>query len=374
MKKLLLSSLISIFSFPLISQISITLNQMPVSGDTIRYTNARLSSVGDYTTTGANYNWVFDTLRATTQGRRDFVAGTNTPYSIIFGLTSYGEKTLDTVPIPNIPIPGIPSIQITDLYTFYSKSPMLGPNKFIAEGLGLKINGIPVPNFYSNEDELYFAPLNYQDRDSSTFRFSTLSNTLIPFQYIKQGYRITEADGWGTIATPHGTVTCLRVVTTQYSIDTIKGTVTLPVIGAQSFSFGFPNYQRSYQWLTLSEHIPFFEVSGTLNGTNFTPTQARYRDFYIDPVGIKEHQNSLNVLAYPNPTSQMLTIVVPKSNSSVNANIVDLQGKTVLSKELTHNLETLNQHKMDVSSLAKGIYILNLSNLEGKQSIKISIQ
>jgi len=65
---------------------------MPVSGDTIRYTNARLNSVGDYTTTGANHTWMFDTLRPTTQGRRDFVAGTSTPYSIIFGLTAYGEK------------------------------------------------------------------------------------------------------------------------------------------------------------------------------------------------------------------------------------------------------------------------------------------
>jgi len=33
---------------------------------------------------------------------------------------------------------------------------MINPTKFIAEGLGLKINGIPVPNFYSDEDELYF--------------------------------------------------------------------------------------------------------------------------------------------------------------------------------------------------------------------------
>lgn len=347
---------------------------MPISGDTIRYSNAKLSSVGDYTTTGTNYNWLFDTLVPTSQGLRSFKSGLNTPYYILFGITAYGEKTLDTVPIPNIPVPGIPAISITDVYNFYAKSPTLSPTKFLAEGLGVKISGIPVPNTFSDADELYFFPLNYSNRDSSTFRFSTISNTLIPFQYIKQGYRITEADGWGTIATPHGTVSCLRVVSTQYSIDTLKGTITLPVIGTQPFAFGFKNYQRSYQWLTLGEHIPYLEVSGTLTGTNFTPTQARYRDNIRSFVGIKEEKDDLSGSAFPNPTSNLLTVAIPKSNQSVKAEFVDLQGKTVMIKELTNNTESLNQHKIDISSLAKGLYILNLSNLDGKQSIKISIQ
>ncbi len=58
MKKFILILCSGFFSLTLFSQISITMSQMPVSGDTIRYTNARLSSVGDYTTTGANHNWL----------------------------------------------------------------------------------------------------------------------------------------------------------------------------------------------------------------------------------------------------------------------------------------------------------------------------
>lgn len=374
MKKLLLTLLINLFAFSLFSQITITASDMPVSGDTLRYSNASLSSVGDYTTTGANHTWMFDTLRYTSQGRRDFKIGTSTPYSIFFGLTAYGEKTLDTVPIPNIPIPGVPAISITDLYSFYSKSPMINPTKFLAEGLGLKISGIPVPNFYENEDELYFFPLNYGDRDSSTFRFSTLTNTLIPFQYIKQGHRITEVDGWGTVATPHGTVSCIRVVTTQYSIDTLKGTVTLPVFGTQSFAFGFPNYVRSYQWLTNGVHIPYFEVSGTLNGANFNPNQARYRDNYINFVGIKEQSLNLALSVFPNPSTHQLTIITSKDKGAIKAELIDIQGKIVLSSNLNDNSNMVNQHVIDVSGFAKGMYILNLSNLEGKQSLKISIQ
>lgn len=362
MQKYLLLFFISC-SFIVKSQITITQAQMPNSGDTIRYSNARLSSVGEYTTTGANHVWMFDTLKPTSQGIREFKPGLSTPYFILFGLTAYGEKTQDTV--INVTIPGVGPISITDIYSFYKKT----STYFASEGLGVKINGIPVPNTYNPQDKIYLFPLTYGNRDSTTFKFSTPSTTLIPFVYTKQGYRITEVDGWGKITTPYGTDSCLRVVTTQYSKDTISAT-----IAGFPFKLGFPNYTRSYQWLTLSEHIPYFEVSGVLAGNSFNETQIRYRDNILPAVGVKEEQPDLAGAIFPNPSNQQITIVIPKNKLAVNAELVDLQGKTVMKKEFNHNTEPLNQYQMDVSSLAKGLYILNLSNLEHKQSIKISIQ
>lgn len=352
-----------LFTMTIKSQITITSAQMPVSGDTIRYSNARLSSVGDYTTTGTNYNWHFDTLKPTSQDLRNFYPALSTPYFIFFFPPKYGEKTQDTV--INVNIPTVGPITITDVYSFYRKTSSL----FASEGLGIKINGIPVPNTYSNEDEIYQFPLNYGNRDSSNFVFSTPSTTLIPFVYTKQGHRITEVDGWGTVTTPYGSEPCLRVITTQYSKDTISAT-----IAGFPFKLGFPNYQRSYQWLTLGERTPFFEVSGILNGSTFNETQARYRDVITNFVGLKEQNEELKVLSFPNPASQQLTIMVPKSRQSVRAELVDMQGKIVLIQELKNNSEALNQHLLDISSASKGLYILNLSNLEGKQTIKISIQ
>lgn len=352
-----------ICSFSVKSQITITSSSMPNSGDTIRYSNAKLSSVGDYTTTGTNYTWLFDSLIPTSQDIRQFKPGLSTPYFILFGLTAYGEKTQDT--IINVTLPTIGAISITDVYSFYKKT----STYFASEGLGVKINGIPVPNTYNPQDKIYQFPLNYGNRDSTTFKFSTPSTTLIPFVYTKQGYRITEVDGWGSITTPYGTSPCLRVITTQYSKDTISAT-----IAGFPFKLGFPNYTRSYQWLTTAEHIPYFEVSGTLNGSNFIETQARYRDNIRSFVGIKEESNNLTGSVFPNPSSNILTVVAPKSSQSIKAEFIDLQGKTVMIKDLTNNTESLNQHKIDISSLAKGMYILNLSNLETKQSIKISVQ
>lgn len=352
------------------AQISITSANMPSSGDTIRYTSVRLSSVGNYTATGVNHTWLFDTVKATGQGLRSFKPGTSTPYSVMFGFSAYGEKTIDTVPIPNIPVSGIPSIKITDIYNFYSKT----SSKFVTEGLGVKINGIPVPNFYSNEDELYFFSLDYQDRDSSSFRFSTITTTLIPFQYIKDGYRITEVDGYGSITTPYGTENCLRIVTTQYSIDTIKGTVTLPVIGTQSFSFGFPNYTRSYQWLTTTEKIPYFEVSGNLVNGNFNPTQARYRDNIKSFVGIKEQSAEIALSVFPNPGNGVVSVIIPQTKEPVNLTIYDMAGRAVKTQTLDQNQLSVQEYKINVADLSKGVYTFNLRTSTQAQNIKISIQ
>lgn len=368
MIKHLLFFTLGLISLALKSQITITSANMPISGDTCRYSSASLSSVGDYTTSGANYLWDFSTLDSTGQGMRNFQPSSATPYFFYFFPPKYGEQTLDSVPIPAIPIGGL-TLSIKDIYSFYKKN---GSTSFNAEGLGLTMSGIPIGTTAqgNNDDELYMFPLNYLDRDSTTFNFSTPTFSAIPFTYKKHGYRITEADGWGTIITPYGTDSCLRIVTTQYSIDTIY----IPSLPAGFNKFGFPNYVRSYQWLTLHEKIPYLEVSGNLIGSNFNPNQIRYRDKLRTYVGIKEEKVTLALSVFPNPTSNQLTIITSKNNGPIKAELVDIHGKTVFFSDLNNNSNIVNQHVLDVSGLAKGIYILNLSNLEGKQSLKISIQ
>ena len=368
MIKHLLFFTLGIISLTLKSQITITTANMPISGDTCRYSSASLSSVGDYTTSGANHLWDFSTLDSTGQGMRNFQPSSATPYFFYFFPPKYGEQTLDSVPIPAIPIGGL-TLSIKDIYSFYKKN---GTTSFNAEGLGLTLSGIPIGTTAqgNNDDELYLFPLNYLDRDSTTFNFSTPTFSAIPFTYKKHGHRITEVDGWGTIITPYGTDSCLRVVTTQYSIDTIF----IPALPAGFNKFGFPNYVRSYQWLSLNEKIPYLEVSGSLIAGNFTANQALYRDRLRSFVGIKENVQQLALSVFPNPTSNQLTIITPKNSGSIKAELIDVQGKTVFSNDLNNNSNMVNQHVLNVSSLAKGLYILNLSNLEAKQSLKISIQ
>lgn len=345
------------------AQISITSTNMPVINDTFRVSIASLSSVGDYTATGANYIWDFSTLDSTNQQIRKFQPGSSTPYAFYFFPPKYGEKTLDSIPIPSFS-----GFSIKNIYSFYRKN---STTSFNAEGMGLTMNGIPVGVTNSDEDELYFFPLNFGDRDSSTFKMSTPTTTMIPFSYKKQGYRITEVDGWGTITTPYGTAPCLRVVTTQYSKDTITINALMPPFN----KFGFPNNMRSYQWLTLGERIPYLEVSGNVVGGNFTPTQARYRDVIRVFAGIKENNHQeVFMSVFPNPANDELNLVLGKTEGTVKIEITDLQGKMIKSLELTNNSGLLNTHSIYVGELSQGLYLLNLNNASGKQSLKFSIQ
>lgn len=361
MKKRLLS-LVSFLPLCVNAQISITSSSMPVSGDTCRYSTANVSAVGNYSATGTNFSWSFS-MTPTGQDIRKFQASAQTPYFFYFLFPKYGEKILDSVPIPNIP--GNP-ISIRNIYSFYKK--VTTPSSFNSEGLGLTMSGIPIGATYSDEDELYKFPLAYGNRDSTTFKLSTPSNTMIPFTYKKQGYRITEADGWGTITTPYGTASCLRVVTTQYSMDTI----TISALPAGFNKFGFPNYMRSYQWLTASEKIPYLEVMGNVVAGNFTPTQVRYRDRARVITAMPEESFSPVISVFPNPAVDELTITTVQQEA-LSIEITDLQGKLVRQLSV-EGRGPVDQHKINVAGLAKGLYILNVSGKAGRQSLKISIQ
>lgn len=344
MKKLLLP-LLTLLSLPFFAQTPITLSNsnFPSSGDTLRYSNAQLSSIGNYTQTGANFNWNFSSLIPISQGVRSYKSAFLTPYAFFFiGLNEYGEKVNDTI--------NLGLVTLTDVYNFYKKS--TSPNAYIVDGLGLKISGVPVPSYYSDKDELYMFPMSYPKYDSTTFKFSTPTTTLLPLTYSKQGYRVTVVDGWGNITTPYGTAPCLRVVTTQYSKDSVKTTL-LP------FPVGFNNYQRSYQWLTTTTKIPYLEVNGNLVGSTFTPTQIRFRDTYRFLSGTNTIEQEEDMITfYPNPVNDKLYLNF-KANLNYTVEVYDVNGKQVLSYK-NEGLKSTNGF-IPVENLAQGLYTVKVT-------------
>lgn len=348
------------------SPISLSNSNMPGSGDTLRYTNVQTTSasIGNYLQTGINYSWNFTTAVSTGEGRRDFKTALSTPYALYFlNLNEYGEKIADTL------AGGTGSITITNYYNFYKKQ--TSPASFIADGVGLTISGVPLPTYYSDKDELYLFPMTYPKYDSTTFKFSTPTTTLLPIKYSKQGYRITVVDGWGSVTTPYGTDNCLRLVTTQYSQDTTV--ITLPTSTLFPFplppiKLGFQNYQRSYQWITATSKIPYFEVSGNLVAGNFTPSAARYRGYNKTvappppppppPTGtvttsLNDETTDLGSDIFPNPVTDELQL---RGSQPADVYIFDLSGKLIL------RLNAYRGSNINVSTLEKGIYILNLKS------------
>jgi len=341
MRKIYIGAFAFLFTLLTTAQTTLTLtaSNFPGSNDTLRYTNAQLSSVGNYTQTGANFTWNFNGLVYSSQGVRDFKQAALTPYAFFFfGANEYGEKIADNI--------SAGPLTINNYYNYYKKqtTPI---NAFVADGIGMTFSSIPVPSYYSDKDELYTFPLTYGDYDSTTFKFSTPTTTALPFTYKKTGYRVTKVDGWGSISTPYGTQNCLRLVTTQYSQDTIK---------YNAFSFGFPNNQRSYQWLTATDKIPYLEVSGALAGANFTPNQARYRDVYQNPAGVNENADLSAIEFYPNPGTDKLWLNFTR-NGEFFVEVLGLDGK-VLKRA---NINSVNMpQSVDIADLSPAIYIIKV--------------
>ncbi|MCE3278201.1 MAG: C-terminal target protein [Bacteroidetes bacterium] len=80
---------------------------------------------------------------------------------------------------------------------------------------------------------------------------------------------------------------------------------------------------------------------------------------------ITSAQKEDNYLLYPNPTSGELTIVHRADTGSAQLNIFNLLGKTILSTRITGN------HKLDISDVNAGVYIIEITNDLGISRTKL---
>ena len=76
----------------------------------------------------------------------------------------------------------------------------------------------------------------------------------------------------------------------------------------------------------------------------------------VDVNGVLSHQQASAYWVYPNPVSSELHIEAVNNFEKVNYTIIDEQGKVVIEGIYEFN------STIDVSSLAKGVYIIQLEN------------
>ena len=317
--------------------ITITSSSMPSSGDTIRYSNSTPNGL-DFSSTGQNYFWDFSNLNSNNQDIYQYKAASQTPYAFYFiGLNKYGLKVADSI--------GVATFKFYDVYNFYQKTSSV----FKTEGTGFKFNGIPLAAYYSDDDELYQFPLNYNDRDSSTYAYSVSLGTTA--SYSQKGYRINEVDGWGYIKTPYDSLACLRLVSTSYGEDSLN---------VNGFPINFPNVQRSYKWLSTSEKIPVLEISGQYQNNNFTPTQVRFRDRYSNPIGLSNVNSKNNFRVFPVPATDEINIQL-REFSTGELIISDLFGKEVFKQKINQ----AQNFRINIDSFVSGIYSINFRDSKG---------
>lgn len=245
---------VSVNSF---SQITITNADMPVRGDTLRYSGAILDSIGElnFNISGANATWDFSSITPAMQSMANYLPSSQTPYGATFNSpNSFGRKAAD-----NLDLQGN---QVSNVFEFFSTTNA----DFRRDGLGANFL-VNIANTFSDPDEVYLFPLDYQDVDSSTF--SLTASISIFGTFYSRGYRKNVVDGYGSIITPYGTFNCIRVRTDLVSRDSVSA------IGQ---NVGINSNIREYKWLANGEHLPIMQVNGTVVNNEFVPTTAIYRD------------------------------------------------------------------------------------------------
>lgn len=273
MKKIypLIAIVLIMFSTSLHAQITINRSHLPAAGDTLRFSTVNPLSGVNFASTGADTSWNYTSLTAISQDIAAYKNAIQTPYVFSF-FGAFGAKIADSL--------GIGTFKIEDIYQFYEAN----SSGFRAKGLGFKWNSsLPQKGEYTDLDEIYLFPLQFNDRDSSNFKLKIpisipLPPLNLPIQigsYFQSGYRITTVDGWGTISTPYASnVPCLRIKSIIYQNDSIN--ITIPTVIGQSFS----QVRIEYKWLSTTEKIPMLEVTGTEVNGNFIASSIRFRDNY----------------------------------------------------------------------------------------------
>ena len=135
----------------------------------------------------------------------------------------------------------------------------------------------------------------------------------------------------------------------------LDGQGFLHLCGATSSSNTYPlstNINNPYYQTSNSSAYPLL-ANGTITRFDLTPMAT---------VGIKDFaKTSFSLGLYPNPTVKDLIINNKELlNQNLHFAVYDLQGK----KLSEGKLNTSEQNKIDVSHLASGMYILNVSNGE----------
>ncbi len=248
------------------AQITIVSSDMPVSGDTIRYSNASIINLPDLSKTGTNYQWDFSTLDMQSQDVYSYLASGKTPYILNFGFTAIGLKIADTL--------GTDQFRLQNVYNFFR----ISSNRYEGVGTGFTFGSFPLPQSgkHSDPDEVYRFPLTYGHTADETFSVTIpVMLSIVPVGNVfMTGKRHNEVDGWGTISTPYiQNEPCIRIVSVIEETDSVA--ITTPPL-----NLAIPVKRIEYKWLSKDEKIPLLEISGTEAAGRFIPRYIRYRDNY----------------------------------------------------------------------------------------------
>jgi hypothetical protein len=368
MKKTLLSILLSLSCIITYGQITVTHTDMMFVGD--EYYQGKDDSPSIILgTAGGNKIWNFSFLNAIDQDTISIVSPAVTPYA-----SSYPNADLCMVETED----GWSGATTT--YTYMSKNTtglyVLGEEDVV---LPLPSMFMPFPLNYgdthvdgpvSAEDEMYSGwQLDWYFPDTLAPLFTAGTCHTIDSALVSAAITNTfNVDAWGTATMPDGnSYDALRAAVEQdysytiqiYCSDTLSGTASgwFPGGGDSDISneihFISNHPDKRHALVTLIMDSIYVESAGFLNGSSLSS---------INTIDV----NSFNV--YPIPSSYNITIETLLGSTENSFELYNISGMLVDKQNFNQSTD------IDLSSLAKGTYVLKIHNSQGYINKKIVVE
>jgi len=143
----------------------------------------------------------------------------------------------------------------------------------------------------------------------------------------------------------------------------------LPDASGQTVNFvSNQQYTNTFTFDMSSTHVEELSDLAVVIFIQFNDTKEVMQSLYLEtPTSVSTDETVFdNISIYPNPSTGFLNI---KTDKEINVSVTNIMGKTIIS-----NRQVLNNHTLDLSSFANGVYLLKINdaNKTGVKKIILS--
>jgi len=215
--------------------------------------------------------------------------------------------------------------------------------------LGLDGFGSTTANFTCVDDiQILIYPFTFGDSFNDQLDCSGTSGGT-PFA--RSGTSYGNADGYGTLIMPYGTIdNVLRVWIQQDYTDILSGTTIDYDLDGYLF------YKPGVKFPILS----LWEIDTDFSFTSY----SQFLDQTV--VSIEEAlKNEIGVELYPNPASDVVDVVYSGTGSAMMIQLFDMTGRIVTTQELGSGAPGIFRKSIDISGLNSGAYNVRIVDENG---------
>lgn len=324
------------------AQITYEMGDYANIGENFQVVNIADAISEDFTIGDANYSWDYSGMTQGDPESYGYEDPNNSPFKNVWCLYHFYITNCNSKFNENFNL-GVTIPQNIDLGQFSLANPyqhlLKANNKLQLKMYGANVNldGTDLPAIleYSDPDDLFHFPMNYNDSYTDTNAISMDFGALgVDLTVESEGTRTNVVEGWGSLKIPNHEFS---------NVIKVKSTLNQTFhINYQGQGSDIPLNMITYYWFDKDYGIPVLMVQGTGGEGTFVPISATY--LYFESLGT----NDLNIVKntiYPNPTTGIININLQPSEDVKSIQIFDQSGKIV-------------GKSLNLSNLPKGVYVL----------------